>query len=65
MSVRDDSATLAALRAVERARKKRERADDELRTSILEARQRGASLAEVGKAAGVSRNRVWQIERGL
>ena len=52
------------LRAVKRARAKRERVEGELRAAILAARAAGAPLQAIADAAGLTRARIWQIERG-
>lgn len=49
------------LRRVERAARDLDKARDELRHSILLAREAGETFDDIGKAAGLSRQRVQQI----
>ena len=56
--------TSPELRKVKQARRRRDRADGDLRAAILAARAAGASLQSIADAAGMTRQRVWQIERG-
>lgn len=53
------------LRKIRQARKRRERAEDDLRSAILAARAAGATLESIADAAGITRQRIWQIERGI
>jgi predicted transcriptional regulator len=50
-----------ALKKVERAASKRDRAQVELRAAIIEAREQGASLREIARAAGLSHTYIAQI----
>jgi DNA-directed RNA polymerase sigma subunit (sigma70/sigma32) len=52
------------LRRVERAARALDSARDELRRSILLAREAGETFEDIGRAAGLSRQRVQQIVRG-
>lgn len=52
------------LKQVRQACKRRRRADADVRAAILTARGVGASLQSIADAAGISKQRVWQIERG-
>jgi DNA-directed RNA polymerase sigma subunit (sigma70/sigma32) len=52
------------LRRVERAARDLDKARDELRRSILLAREAGETFEDIGRAAGLSRQRVQQIVRG-
>lgn len=54
----------AELRAVARALQKRDRAQLELRDAITKARAADVTLQEIADVLGVSRQRVFQIERG-
>lgn len=54
----------AAVRAVARARLRRERAEDDLHAAILAARAAGASLQSIADAAGITRQRIHQIVKG-
>lgn len=49
------------LRRVQRAARKLDEARDELRDSIKTARQGGETYESIGRAAGLSRQRVQQI----
>jgi hypothetical protein len=51
------------LRRVERAARRVDAARDELRAAILQAREAGETYDDVGRAAGLSRQRVQQIVR--
>lgn len=53
-----------ALKAVTRARRSREQADERLRESIRHARKVGASAQAVADAANYTRQRIHQIEKG-
>lgn len=62
---------MTALEEVKRARKRRDRAEQrrdraeqELAEAIKQARA-SETLQAVADAAGVTRQRVWQIERGI
>ena len=50
-----------ALKKVERAASKRDRAQVELRAAIAEAHEQGASLREIARAAGLSHTYIAQI----
>ncbi|HVS08369.1 MAG TPA: helix-turn-helix domain-containing protein [Planctomycetota bacterium] len=52
------------LRRVERAARKRKEAIEELRVAIVLARAAGETQADVARAAGLSPQRIAQIERG-
>lgn len=52
------------LRTIARARQKRDKAQLELRASITNARAADVTLQEIADVLGVSRQRVFQIERG-
>lgn len=52
------------LRTVARALQKRDKAQLELRASITKARAADVTLQEIADVLGVSRQRVFQIERG-
>lgn len=56
--------TSPELRKVKQARRRRDRTDDELRDAIGAARAAGCSLQSIADAANLTRQRVWQIERG-
>jgi len=51
------------LRRVERAARKMDLARDELRQAIVQARSAGETFDDIGRAAGLSRQRVQQIVR--
>jgi DNA-directed RNA polymerase sigma subunit (sigma70/sigma32) len=50
-----------AARKLEEAESVRTRAREELREAILEARAEGIPLAAIGRAAGLSRQRIRQL----
>lgn len=52
------------LRRVERAAEGAAKSREELRVSIKIARAAGETLADIGRAAGLSRQRIAQILRG-
>ena len=52
------------LRRVERAAESAAKSREELRISISLARAKGETLADIGRAAGLSRQRIAQILRG-
>jgi len=53
------------LRAVARARKRRDRAEDDLRSAIATARAAGATLQAIADAAGTTRQWIHQLtEKG-
>jgi DNA-directed RNA polymerase sigma subunit (sigma70/sigma32) len=52
------------LRRVERAARRLDSARDELRAAIVQARGAGETFDDIGRAAGLSRQRVQQIVRG-
>jgi transcriptional regulator with XRE-family HTH domain len=52
------------LRRVERAAETAAKSREELRVSINIARAAGETLADIGRAAGLSRQRIAQILRG-
>lgn len=60
----DEPRTSPELRKVKQARRRRDRAEDELRDAIGAARAAGASLQAIADAAGLTRQRIHQIERG-
>lgn len=55
--------TAPLLRAVKAARRKRDRADADLRSYILFAREAGATLQSIADAASVSRQRIHDMLR--
>jgi hypothetical protein len=55
---------MADVTRVKRARTRRAASEEEFRAAIRDAVERGVSLREVGKAAGVAHTRVLQIVRG-
>jgi DNA-directed RNA polymerase sigma subunit (sigma70/sigma32) len=54
----------ADLRRIERAAANAAEAREQLRVAITLARAGGETLADIGRAAGVSRQRIAQILRG-
>lgn len=51
------------LRRIRQARKRRERADESVRSAILAALAAGAPVQAIADAAGITRQRVWQIRK--
>jgi len=51
----------AALQKITRARVRREKAERDLSAAVLEARAAGATLQQIADAAGVTRQRIYQI----
>jgi DNA-directed RNA polymerase specialized sigma24 family protein len=49
------------LRAVKRAAKRKQDADDAYRTALLEAAEAGLSYADIARTLGTSRQRVRQL----
>jgi len=49
------------LRRVQRAARGVDQARDELRVAIVDAREAGETFEDIGRAAGISRQRVQQI----
>jgi transcriptional regulator with XRE-family HTH domain len=50
---------------VRRVRRRREQTEEEFRAAIVAARAAGATLQAIADAAGVSRQYVWQLEKGI
>lgn len=53
------------LRKVKQARRRRDKAEEDLRAAILAALDAGAPVQAIANAAGLTRQRVWQIRKGI
>ena len=54
------------LRKVKQARRRRDKAEEDLRSAILAALEGGqTSVQSIADAAGLTRQRVWQIRKGI
>lgn len=53
------------LRKITAARRRRDKAEDEVREAILGALASRVPVQSIADAAGLSRQRVWQIRKGI